>query len=176
MQPDLVDRRRQALVDDAPVLEGDHLVTGREHVGQAVRHQHEGGALAPALDAIEEFGGLVVRKRAGRLVEQDDRLDRVDAAEGEGLGDLDELALPEWQAPGERRRADLDPKFTEHLPRLFDHRLLAQHAGNDEFLLAAEEDILEDRDGRDKTLFLEDRRDTVARRLGRGGRNERDRR
>ena len=167
VQHDLVDRRRQPLVDDAAVLQRDDLVAGREDIRQAMRHQHEGGALAPALDTVEELGGFVVGERAGRFVEQDDRLDRIDAAEGEGLGDLDKLALAERQRSGQRRRADRNTEFLEHRPRLGDHRLLAQYTGDGEFVLATEEDVFEDRQGRDQSLLLEDRRHAVARRLGR---------
>ena len=153
MQPDLVDVADRALVDHRAVLERDDLVAGGEDIGEAMRDEHEGGAGAPAAHAVEQLLGLVVGKGAGRLVEQDDRLDRIDAAQRKSLGDLDELALAEGQVAGQRRRADLDAKLGEHFAGLADHRPLAKRAGNDEFPLAAEEDVLVDGDGRDQALL-----------------------
>ena len=95
VQRRLVDAFGRALLDDTAVLERDELVAGREDVGQTMGDEYEGGARSPARYALEQLDGLLIGERAGRLVKQDDRLDRVDPAQRERLGDLDELTLAE---------------------------------------------------------------------------------
>ena len=168
VQRRLVDAGRRALIDDAAVLEGDELVAGREDVGKSMRDEHEGRARPPPRYALEQLHGLLVGERARRLVEQDDRLDRVDPAQREGLGDLDELSLAEGQRSRQGAWIHVDVQVVQHRFRLSDHRALAQKArACEELAFAAEKDVLVHGDCGDQSLLLEDRRNPVLRRLGR---------
>ena len=165
---DFIDAGRRALIDDAAILEGDELVAGREDVGKSMRDEHEGRARPPPRDALEQLHDLLVGERARRLVEQDDRLDRVNPAQREGLGDLDELSLTEGQRSRQSAWIHVNVQVVQHCFRLSDHRALSQKTrACEELAFPAEKDVLVDRDRRDQPLFLEDRRNPVLRRLGR---------
>ena len=124
MEGRLVNAFGRALLNDPAVLERDELVTGCENVGEPMGDEDEGGVASPACDALEQFDDLLVGKGAGRLVKQDDRVDRVNAAERKGLGDLDKLPLSKRERSGHRSRVDVDMQVVQHSFGLFDHGAL----------------------------------------------------
>ena len=133
-----------------------------------MRDEHEGCARPPPRYALKQLHGFLVGERARRLVQKDDRLDRVDPAQRESLCDLDELTLSERQRPREGARIHVDMQVVQHRFRLGNHRALAQPPrARDELVFPAKKDVLVHGDCGDQSLLLEDRRNPMLRRLGR---------
>ena len=165
---DLVGRglRPRRRGDELAVAEHGHPVGQREDLVHLVADvQHGGAGLAQVVDHAEEPGDLRVRQRRGRLVHDHDR-----GVEGQGLGDLDHLLVadPQVADPGPRR--DRRAQAVEQPARPGLHRAVVQPAQPAApRLLAAQEDVVGDRELRDEVQLLVDDPDAGVLGLARPG-------
>jgi hypothetical protein len=148
----LVEPRGVDGLDQLAVAQHRHAIGDLDDLRQVVRDVDDRHALPPQLaDDLEQPARLGIRKRGGRLVEQQHaRIDR------QRLGELDELALGHAQLGHRCRRVDVEAHPLQVLARLRLERLPVDEPTAPAHRPAAHQHVLGDRALRNQAELLVD--------------------
>ncbi len=139
--------------DEAPVAQDRHPLADGQDLLEAMGDEDDGRALVTQrLHHSEQPPGLDRRQGGGRLVH-----DQHTRAPGQRLGDLHQLLLGDREPAGDAIRVDAHPQPGEDLLHLALHRTGVDAAAAAQ-RLAADEDVLGDRQvGEQRWLLVDDR-------------------
>ena len=140
------------------------MVADREHLLELVADEDDGDTLvAQAAQQREQRVGLVRGQGRGRLVHQEDA-----RAQGQGLGDLDQLHLRAAQPRHRQRRVDVEIQQIQPALRLGPHLGIVDPADRTR-PQPLQHDVLGHREARDQVALLVDDADPGGDRRARIG-------